>query len=270
MLRKIQRLLFLLATLLSSTLSLSAQECEYDPCEPCVKSWKRNQLFIGPEVYYARREREGGTHQSGPVIGVRAGYDHIKRYKFYWGGDLLYAWGRLDGKTADSTKIKSNFIDFDVEGRFGYTFQQKCGYQFSFTPYFGYGYAQERNNFIKPSPLLIHSNIFYTYFPVGFLSQMTLSPCWTVGINFKAKFLWDTKNKISHDPENDSLKMLVKNEIHYRVELPATYQYCENVLFSVVPFYEFRKYGNQANYPFNFLETKWNLYGVTLKLIYCL
>lgn len=265
--------LFTLSFLLNGHLHADCQDWDSQECVTnsyCSPKQLANQLYIGPEIYYATRNREGGTKQHGPVFGVKAGYDHIKRYKLYWGGEVFYGAGHLKGKTGTGSKLKSRFIDFEVEGRLGYTFQQKAGCQFAFTPYIGYGYAEELNKFIHPSPLKVHFRLDYTYVPVGFLSQVTLSPLWTVGLNFKAKFMIDAKNRVTHDEDLGHLKMLVKNEIHYRVEGPLTYQYCSHIWFSAVPYYEFRHYGQQSNFPFDFQETKLNLYGIIFKLIYCI
>ncbi len=246
----------------------------WSPCNDanicCFGRPGANQLYIGPEIYHVQRMRDGGAKQLGWVYGVRAGYEHIKRCKFYWGGDALYGKGTLSGRSASEDELKSKFIDKSIEGRFGYTFQRKTGYKFAFTPFIGIGYAEECNNFISPSPLRVHFKLRFSYGVVGFLSKMSWSPCLDIGVNFKAKFLYDAKNCVSHDPDIDGLRMLVKNQTHYRVELPMTYRKSENFFLSLVPFYEFRHYGGQVNFPFDFLETKLNIYGVTFKFLYCL
>lgn len=101
-----------------------------------------DKIYIGPEIYHVHRSRKGGTKQHGFVYGVRAGYDHIKRSRLYWGGDILWAQGILRGKAAPSD-LKSTFRDENYEGRFGYTLQTKTGHHYSFTPYIGYGYFRE-------------------------------------------------------------------------------------------------------------------------------
>lgn len=254
-----------------------SEECLYDSpsaecnfsCEdvPCICRYA-NHFFVGPEIYHIRRTRESGSKQSGTIYAGRVGYDHIKRYKFYWGGDVLYGKGELHGKSALGRKLKSHFTDFDVEGRLGYTFEQKEGYQFSFTPFAGIGYAFEQNNFLRPSPLTIHSRIHYTYVPVGFLSKISWSPCLDIGLNFKAKYLFEGKNKISHDPNNDSASVLIKSEMQYRVELPITYKYWPQLFVNIVPFYEYRHFGRHAGLFFNFDETKINIYGAAFRLSY--
>lgn len=240
-----------------------------EPSKDCRKAFG-NQLYIGPEIYHVERKREGGTTQTGMIYGVRAGYDHIRRYTFYLGFETLYGKGRLHGTSPAGNRLKSIFRDGYVEGRFGYTFQQKCGYRFAFTPYIGGGYAKECNNFIKPSPLTIHMEMKYKYFCGGFLSKMSWTPHFDMGMNFKVKYTFEPQNSVSNDSKFDESDMLVKEEFQYRGELPLTYHWCQEWQISLVPFYEFRHYGGHVNYPFDFFDTKLNIYGATLKLIYCL
>lgn len=226
------------------------------------------QVFIAPEIYHVERTRHSGSNQPGWMGGGRIGYERIKRYGFYLGADGFYARGKLHGKTADKKHLRSHFTDSSIEGRWGYTFKQKCGYQFSLTPFIGGGYAIEKNNFLHPSPLRIHSKIKLSYTCAGFLSSMQWNPEWMFGINFKVKFMFDGRNHVSHDSDYDDAKMLIKNEQQYRLELPVTYQYCECYSLGVVPFYEFRHYGKQANYPFDFVETRLKIFGLMLRMNY--
>lgn len=232
-----------------------------------------HQFYIGPEVYYVDRKREGGTHQDGFLYGVRLGYDRIKRYKFYWGFDGLYATGHLSGKNSGGNRIKSDFTDASTEGRLGYTFKCKTGYRLSFTPYIGVGYYLEQNDFKKPSPIPAHFRTEYAYGAIGFLSQVSINCLWDVGINLKAKWPYNPKCHISHDPEEENSTQNITERLQYRVELPVTYHtnLClDRVLISFVPFYEYRRYGAQANYPFDYFDTQFNNYGLLIKFMYCL
>lgn len=238
-------------------------------CPPPVKLGA-HQFYIGPEIYHVTRWKHGSTTISGEAYGVRLGYEHIRRYKLYWGLEGQYGQGRLKGTSSIDDKIKSKFIDSFIEGRLGYTFQQKYGYRFLVTPYAGLGYAAETNNFIRPSPLRIHFQIRYSYVCAGFLSQISLSPKFDVGVNFKVKYMLQAKNYATHDADFEDTKMLVKERFHYRVEGPLTYHVCEQLLLRLVPFYEYRHYGAHVNFPFNFADTQLSIYGATLKLVYCL
>lgn len=243
-----------------------AQDVCSDCCEPAIHP---HQFYIGPEAYYLLRSKEGGTKQQGYAVGLRASYDRIKRYGYYWGIEGFYAAGRLTGKSGRGVHLKSLMRDASVEGRIGYTFQQKCGHQFSFTPYIGYGYFWETNKFTHPSNLRIKARNTFDYIALGFLSNMKVCPQLSAGINFKTRFMFDAKCRITSDPEFDDMDQNIGNKNQYRVELPLTYQFCESELFDValVPFYEFRHYGEHINFPFDFLETKFNIVGVNLRFL---
>ncbi|MBA3721638.1 MAG: hypothetical protein H0W88_04480 [Parachlamydiaceae bacterium] len=265
---KLMILIFFSSTLYQNIFAdCPAENCEeYKVCSPRLT---QNHIFYaGPEIYYVNRLREKGAKQKGWVYGGRVGYDRIKRNRIYWGLDAVYAGGRLHGHSSKGSELKSNFYDANIEGRIGYTFQQKRSCRIFVTPFLGGGYGEETNNFVHPSPLTIHTQIKYGYVCGGFLSGMSVGCDWFIGLNFKAKYLIDAKNKISHDSEFDDVTMRVKNEMQYRVELPVVYKWCYGFDFGVVPFYEYRHYGQQVNFPFDFIETKLNIYGATFKLIY--
>lgn len=231
--------------------------------------------YVGPEIYWVKRIKETGAKQSGPLYGVRAGYDHIYRYKWYWGVEAFWARGTLTGKSRQDPliedRIKSIFTDSNVEARFGYTFQSKYWRCLSFTPYFGGGYFWEYNNYISPSPLHIHCKNTFSYIPVGFFSQVFITPKWSIGLNAKVRYILEGQHHVSNDPKYPSLKQQYEEKLQYRVELPITYFYCwkkYSLGASLVPFYEYRSYGHRANYPFDFLRTDFELFGATLKLLY--
>jgi hypothetical protein len=226
--------------------------------------------FIGPEIYYIKRTKEGGAQQSGTIYGVRLGYDYIKRYRLYSGVDALWAKGTIEGHVQEE-KLKSQFTDINVEARIGFTFQSKCWRCFSFTPYSGIGYFWEKNFYQHPSPLQIHFKSTFSYVPIGFLSQVFLTPNLSIGVNFKVRYILEGEHHVSHDPEHENMTQHFEEKLQYRGELPVTYFFCWNknpLGISLVPFYEYRCYGHRANFPFDFLETKLKLYGATLKLLY--
>lgn len=229
-----------------------------------------HQFSFGPEVFYIERKRKGGTQQTGVVYGGKIIYEFIKRSRMYWGADATYGGGRLSGHTATHNRVKSIFCDANIEGRVGYTLQQKGGYRFMFIPFVGGGASVENNHFVHPSPIHVHFRLYYAYVCTGFLTQMSCTPCFDAGFNFKAKFVVDAKNRISHDPSFDSSTCLVGNEVLYRIELPLTWHARPNGYISALPFYEFRHFGQHAGFPFDYVDTKENIYGLLIKFIYLL
>lgn len=245
--------------------------CEESVCEPCSTFPLPNKLSIGPEIYHLQRIREGGTKQSGWLYGVKASYDRIKRYRLYWGIEALYAKGTLNGHNALDDKLKSSYTDEHVEGRFGYTFQSKCAYQPSLTPFVGYGYYKDINDFKDPSPLTLKFTTTYRYVAYGFLSSIAPTDNINVGLNFKGWSMIHARTKVQDDPDEDDISMLMGERFNYRIELPILYRYCacnEHLEVGLVPFYEFRHYGSRENYPFDYFDTKFKLWGFNLQLTY--
>lgn len=229
-----------------------------------------NNVSFGPECYWVIRTKAGGTRQSGFMCGGRATYERIKRYGWYAGADILCASGTLDGKSGTENKIRSRLTDTNFEGRFGYTLQHKSNCGLSFTPFFGIGYFRETNNFTRPSDIPVHFRNTFSYFPFGFLSHIYLTSQFGVGVNFKLRYLFQHKNEVTHDPEHHSLCIHYQENLQYRVEVPLTYDKCiYNRLWQLklVPFYEYRNYGPLANFPFDFIETKFKLCGAYLQVV---
>jgi hypothetical protein len=247
------------------------QEC-YDETEECSPKKFRGHIFaIGPEFSYLKRKREGGTRQHGMIYGVRASYDHIKRYKFYWGGQAYYGTGTLHGKTSMGSKLKSQWVDELIEGNLGYTFEYKECPHYSFTPFAGGGYFRESNKFKDPSPLPLKFITEFPYLSYGFFSSIRPYECLSIGLNARIRTMWDARCTVKDDPDFEKIKLIVGDRTHYRIELPI--DYIKPIIFNtleigIVPFYEARFYGGKENFPFDFYETSVRLYGVNLQIIY--
>lgn len=255
----------------------TAGSCE-EPCEmmPIVQTCYRGHIFgIGPEVYAIRRNRAGGTKQRGALMGVRANYDHIKRYHIYVGAQLFYGNGILDGKTGEDDRLRSRWTDLEAEGVVGYCFQMKCAPRFAATPFLGYGYFKEKNSFSPPSPLLVELSTRFQYATFGALTSVSLLPWLTVGFNARFRWPWQVRCHVLDD-EFGNATLNVGERLQYRLELPIVYGFycsCEESLatrwgIKCMPFYERRPYGAYANFPFDYLKTTIEAYGLNFQLIY--
>ena len=232
---------------------------------------KANSISFGPELYHVNRHRAGGTRQSGNSAGVRLTYDRIKRYHYYLGAQLFYGTGILRGHTGNGDDLRSRLTERQLEGNVGYTFQSKCYRHASFTPFLGYGYFKDVNKFSPPSNLQIKFSTQFRYISFGFLSSVYVLPSLTVGINGRFKWPWQTRCKVTDDPDFDTIRQIVEDKLHYRIELPITYFGCllkDHFEIAVVPFFEQRLYGARENFPFDFYKTRFTLYGANIQLIY--
>jgi hypothetical protein len=228
-------------------------------------------LTVGPEIYRFIREREGGTHQEGQINGVRVAIDRMKCNGIYLGVDYLYAKGPLKGATATGRPLRSELTDQIVEGRLGLTLQQKYGRCPFITPYVGWGYFHEINDFFRPSPLPCKFTDTFNYIAAGFLSGVNFTPLLSMGINFKLRFMQEATSEVSDDPLFDDVTLSMKEEIHVRVEVPFAYTPCSSLFgtgFLLSPFFEFRHFGGREGFPFNFKDTKFYLYGARFALTY--
>ncbi len=242
-------------------------DCE---CE-CEEECRSQRVFVDPEFYHVKRSRSGGSYQNGYLYGAKIGYNRIKRNSFYWEINGNFAEGRLKGKNARGASLVSDMTDTDIEGRIGFSIQQKCGYRISFTPYVGYGYFNQANKFVSPSPIKIKFTEIFHYASAGFLSRFLWNENLALGLNFAVKYPWDSKSKVSDDPDPtiDKLYLIISNRPQYEVELPISYFRCgENGRWELdaIPFYQLRQFGGHENYPYDFLKTKLSIFGLRLGL----
>jgi hypothetical protein len=230
----------------------------------------RHQMSLGPQGCHVKRVKKGGTQQDGEVYGVSFSYDRLKYWGWYWGVGADYASGVLDGHSGNRKPLKSHFKDGQVDGRFGYTFQQAEGFQVALTPFIGGGYAVEKNDFVSPSPLPVHFKTRYAFVEWGVLSWAHVYGRVEAGLNVKMRLPLAPKCWVSNDPKYEPMTQRMGDRVQYRVDLPITYRlgFRDHVNVVVDPFFEYRSYGGHVNYPFDYFETKFTLWGVALQLQY--
>jgi hypothetical protein len=228
-------------------------------------------ITAGAEIYHFIRNREGGTHQDGPMKGFRISFDRIKRYGIYMGAEYIYGQGSLEGKTATGRPLSSELTDNILEFRLGITLQQPTRQTPFFTPFAGWGHFHEVNKFFSPSPLPCTFTDTFHYFVAGFLSGINFTPLLSMGVNFKLKFMQDAKSMVSEDPIYDDVTLLIKDELLARLDIPFYYHPQNTLLnlgFELTPFFEYRHFGGREGFPFNFKDTKFYLYGARIALTY--
>lgn len=234
-----------------------------------AKSPSPNILEAGPEVFYLRRMRAGGTKQIARMDGIYVEYDRLRRYGWYFGGNFNYAQGRLKGHSGSGREILSVLTDKIWEGRFGYTLQKRGQKGYFITPYGGYGYFDEVNDFYPPTPLPLKFKNTFNFISAGFLSGVNLTSLVTMWINFKMKFMLNGTSKVTEDPIMGENTLLMNNEVLAELEVPFIFSPSSVRLgleFVATPFYEYRHFGGREGFPLNYADTKFNLYGAKFAL----
>lgn len=234
-----------------------------------IKAIGPHRLSLGPECYYLKRERQGGTWQNGWFYGGRITYDRTKANGFYAGALARAAGGVLQGETASGATLKSNASECAVEGDLGWTFGFCIIRPLLITPFVGYGYFKGVNDFKSPSPLTLKFTDRYGYTAGGIFSNIEITSCISLGLNFRAKWMSEPKETVSGDPDNGDLALQVGEHWLYEAEVPLNYgfswcNWCCHA--SLVPFWERRDYGGRENFPFDFIETRYTIYGLRLLL----
>lgn len=228
-----------------------------------------HRVFLGPELYHTKRTKKGGSEQTGWLFGGHGNYERKRHNYLYWSLDGYYAYGELNGETPSGKTLKSDITDRQIEGRLGYAFCLKNWKKFTLIPYGGYGYFDSRNDFKKPSPRQCeYFNHFY-YGAAGFEASFYPFPCFEFGINFKASFMNEGKCKLKGDPDSGDVTLLIENKTQYEVDLPLRYYACwcdRNIVAIFSPFYRFRHYGGRVNWPYDFIDTKFQIYGAKILL----
>lgn len=230
-----------------------------------------HRLALGPEIFFMQRNKEGGSKQHGMLYGARLTYDRLKGNSLYWGGDLMYASGKLNGHNSESEELHSQKRDSEIEGRFGYTFKRKFNSTYWFIPFFGGGYFEGTNKFKHPSPLTYKITTSFPYLSLGFISRIDIKNSFGIGLDFKTKYSVGAKGKITEDldPEIDNSHFIIEDKFSYELDLPFYFDKCfkgKLVELSFVPFYRFRHYGGHENHPFDFIDTRFHIYGARLML----
>lgn len=253
--KSLQHILFVIFTIVFATLTHSLQGALF--------------FSAGPEIYHLDRSRVGGTWQQGMLYGVRGTFERIKPWGWYLGADYLWAEGQIKGNSSSGKALVSDIKDEIWEGRLGWAFQACSNRRQFFVPFGGFGHFCETNSFKNPSPIPFTFIDSFYFGSAGFLSGFNITPLLSMGINFKAMFMLNGTSQVKDDPDFESVTLKMRNEINTRVEIPITYRFSFYKLGSFVelsPFYEFRHFGGLEGYPFDFIDTEFNLFGAHLQI----
>jgi hypothetical protein len=231
-----------------------------------------NTFGAGIEVSHMRRARAGGTEQNGRMEGYRLSYDLIKPSSIYVGVDHFHGQAPMRGYSGTGRPLYSIITDNITELRLGYTLQANARREAFFSPFTGYGFFKEQNDFLHPSTLTLTFTDRFNYIDAGFLSGINISRLVSLGVNFKLMFMLDGTSLISNDPQEEDLSLQMTNEINSRIELPIMASSGSRpiqLLVAAVPFAEFRHFGGKEGFPYDFIDTKFSLIGGRISIICC-
>jgi len=222
-------------------------------------------LSIAPEIQFMVRTRGEDNRQTGLLYGMRLNYDRFMPWSLYWGGEAFVAWGSLDGKNGFGDHLHSHKRDSDVEARLGYTMQfHACCAPFYFSPFVVGGYFEGTNRYVAPSPLELRFCNYFPYMGLGFLSRTYTTETFSIGLNFKTKFTIGAKSLITDDPDFDDQLLIIEDKVLYELDIPFNFRYCcwgHPFEFSLTAFYRYRHYGEHSNFPFDFVDTRFQVWG---------
>jgi hypothetical protein len=234
-------------------------------------SWDLSPLLHGHEfsygsiIYHNERHRAGGSWQDSNLRGVRFSYQRHQKWSLYWGVEGYYAKGKAEGKTATGGRLNSTLIDSEVEGRFGYTLHLHCRACISVTPYVGFGVYDGYNNFHPLNRTAITFHNHFSFSSAGGLLELYISPCLKVGCSYTSRWMFNGTNTIQDDPTRDNIELMMNNARHEYYQFPITFRrQCSKSAYVLTPFYQKRHYGGRENFPFNYIDTKFDIYGLFL------
>lgn len=233
-----------------------------------------HQIQVGPESYYVQREKIGGSRQCGWVHGIAASYDRIRRYTLYWGIEGHCGKGELSGLSGRHQRLKSDLYEASLETRLGYTFGRKTYPKATFSLFGSWGCYQGGNQFRSPTRIPVYFRKAYQWGGGGLLLAVTpFRSCeqFTAGLNVSGRYMFDGKVKVTNDPKYDDMKLLMDEAMHYLVELPLNYQFQRHLKgwgACLTPFYHTRKLGGRPNFPQDFIETCYTIWGLRYSVSY--
>lgn len=224
-------------------------------------------ISLGPESYYLKRDKKGGSWEDGWLYGIRGSYEKLNERGLYFSLDGYWATGELEGNSNAGNTLKSDIKEYQLEGRIGGSYSFPKSTRVTWVPYLAYGYFSSHHHFVSPSPLTYRSKSDFYYYGGGGMVLVSLGDCWNAGLHFKYKLPEEPKCTIENDPEFGKIVLNIGVHAQYEVELPIRYR--SNWLgrqtgLMITPFYRFVHFGGQANHPNDYIDTRFHAWGARL------
>lgn len=237
---------------------------------PCTLSGflSPQTLNVGPEIYHIKRIRHGGTHQKGFLYGATMQYEHLSEYGLYLSAQARLAYGQLTGLSGKGQRISSHQLDSDLEGCLGgsYSF-----HKFTLAAFGGGGYYYGMNKYEHPTPIHLKFRDTFSFLTLGSLIQWNPDEGVILTLAHKVRFMIDGCSKIMNDPHYDAHALPMNEQRHYEISLSQSFiRPLKKGFYAVsfTSFYRYRHYGERANFPFDFIDTKFIIYGINASASY--
>lgn len=220
----------------------------------------------GVLLEHMKRAREGGSEQDGALVGSYWSLMRNPKKGVYFSFLYRNEEGDLLGSTGLGDELASHKRDQALEATFGYSFPlKKC---FSCTPFLGKGRLVAKNFFKAPSPIEACYDVRYNYFAYGMRFDWQMKSNFFSSLVIKGIFSDGAICKV-RDFEEGDVSLIVEDNPSYDIELPLQYslkKFQGHLRVGVTPFYRYRHWGEHKNYPYDFFDTKFYIFGSMVNL----
>lgn len=218
-----------LALVAKTVSAYTASERDYHPL----------RVFIGPEYNYRWWHFNSGIILKQNMWGGSLGIEYFRPCSIY---------SRLIGTYQAGNTVSHTWVDHEyfAEANLGYTIPIDACKAFTVTPFFGFGYFNDRENLNAAAPY--HVN--YCYVPFGALLNWDINCDWSLGIRGQADVM------VSRNIKLGAVGGTMGKRTNWRVELPVSYNFTQCFDATLIPFYQYDPNTNYV-FPVGFQSSDW-------------
>jgi len=272
--------------------AVCAENCpQPDCCEPvcCQPTYccelvycTNNRLMAGVNYSRVHLKAKGESLFKGNLGGAHALYEHIRENGFYAGLEFDWRQGQTHG--SDGCRF---LIDFNTDERFGYTWTDD---DLQKTVYSGFGFRFLGHHFFPSltSPAPFNSSFFPSflspsgynqfqyyefYFPVGFLSEYTMNPYLSFGVD--AAWQGQVFSTVQIHPHGGAFWTLTNTfgNFYVRGLINIYFTKCRDMCIVISPFYERWQDGQtdaetSSGTPLGLGKNTYNFFGADFNFTY--
>lgn len=209
-------------------------------CDPCEN--RNNLIRMGGSYSYIWLTPKGEATFTGHLWGAQGIYEYRPQNAIYEAVSFTYRQGHPTAEVEEK-KNKRELLNFDVQGRIGYTFAPCQIPWWDITLFCGLGYWYMGQTLEQPNFIDVAFNYNEFYIPVGFSTVTHPLSYLDVGLNF----IWmpQAYPAVTITPTGGANWILERTLSNVLVELPITFKlFCKkNFLLEIKPFFEYWRDG---------------------------